>query len=865
MDLVSLASNLSGAAAEMYTPKSSRKKRSRIIRWLDSNRTHMHKGGYWTIGNEPNTQPSHEFEPSLVRMLIVRLSTYDKVASSISHHLVARTARRVGDVFVDFAYLPPKEDYELLILNNIPLWFGVSSKYPACQFDVIGISNSVVMELVNLPSLLINSGIPLFKSQRLDNDEVPLIVLGGCNSANTSILNGGVEGIGHGLVDAILIGDGEIPVRQLLEILKRAKLHGWKKSHILRQCHGRVSGFYEPDRYEHLYENETLVSVKPNADYVEFPVRKSILYDQDSEDVLYDVPISYAADGTVYLEISRGCGAMCNFCREAWENKPYRERSSESILRSIRRFKAISGVSEVALHAFDVSMHSEFHFLMDMLLNNFGKIQFLNARLDILAEDANISSVLRATGVSRCLFALEGISSRIRAYLNKNITEPQIIRSFEKLLEAQAHTIMMNIILTGLETEEDFAEFDTLVGKLNDARLERNSEVDLLVRVCPLFFEPFSPLQYGDARAVYHNIDSRMDAVLKLCEKNSFHTSIKVPYARAEICQLLTTGDRRLTPVIIDLSLNHDFAYYEDDDITWEDVHLWRTLLVKHSIDCNSCFSEKREANVFPWDDIDVGVSRPYLWQQYCRASSYSEMPYCIRTASNNGHCTRCGACPSKEHIKSVVKRKLNSYEIPYPLVSNTILRVKVRIDKSLSTVPKNFFGHAVARQLMLCSRDFTDSYRHLISHARRNLRNDFCYGYNIYEYAMTKPIPVPVDAAGGKYAEIVDTKWVGVRRLRWDVAAYRIQDTCYRKVHNLHDIGEILARNEMGSLVLAERANSLEKKEVQIDGYYQKTQKQCFRCGSMVVLDSFDERALCLHCDIAPSFRVSSDSHTHT
>jgi hypothetical protein len=55
-------------------------------------------------------------------------------------------------------------------------------------FDVIGISNSIVQEMVNLPTLLAHSGIPLRKADRLRAPDVPLLLLGGANALFTSVL-----------------------------------------------------------------------------------------------------------------------------------------------------------------------------------------------------------------------------------------------------------------------------------------------------------------------------------------------------------------------------------------------------------------------------------------------------------------------------------------------------------------------------------------------------------------------------------------------------------------------------------------------------------------------------------------------------
>ena len=40
----------------------------------------------------------------------------------------------------------------------------------------------------------------------------------------------------------------------ILEVVKKGKSTGLTKAEILNACHGKVDGFYEPDKYEHQYK-----------------------------------------------------------------------------------------------------------------------------------------------------------------------------------------------------------------------------------------------------------------------------------------------------------------------------------------------------------------------------------------------------------------------------------------------------------------------------------------------------------------------------------------------------------------------------------------------------------------------------------
>ena len=120
------------------------------------------------------------FEDASYRVLIVRLSPFRDVDKSIPHLFLFQEVRRaLPRAFVDLAFFPSTPDRALFDQEGIPYLVGVQSLRSADEFDLVLISNAYTLELINLPVLLIRSGIPLFSSQR--GPEWPILVLGGSN------------------------------------------------------------------------------------------------------------------------------------------------------------------------------------------------------------------------------------------------------------------------------------------------------------------------------------------------------------------------------------------------------------------------------------------------------------------------------------------------------------------------------------------------------------------------------------------------------------------------------------------------------------------------------------------------------------
>ena len=100
-----------------------------------------------------------------LRLLIVRLSTFADVERSTPHLFLAREIRReMPGAFIDMAFLPCPADQALLREHGVPLCIGTQSHRSLDEFDLVLVSNSYLLELVNLPHLLAGSGVPVWAS-----------------------------------------------------------------------------------------------------------------------------------------------------------------------------------------------------------------------------------------------------------------------------------------------------------------------------------------------------------------------------------------------------------------------------------------------------------------------------------------------------------------------------------------------------------------------------------------------------------------------------------------------------------------------------------------------------------------------------
>lgn len=745
-----------------------------IKQWYEKNYYLLSLAGLWLKGEEPNTMDPALFHQAELRFLICRLSTYRDVSISISHPLVAQIAQEVEGVFTDFAFLPPPKDLDLMTASKIPMWVGTTTKEPPCSFDVLGISNSFVLELLNLPKLLHFSGIPLFKSERMIRPDVPLIVLGGASSAVTSVLHGPIkeQGFGNdcGLVDAVFIGEGEYAIKQFLEVVKKGKSSGLSKTEILQACHGKVDGFYEPDKYEHRYkvviqhppeiqgttektrnplsDKKVLVEITPKEPYVPYPVKSATVYDLDQVRTMESCPVWYETEslGIGSLQISNGCPCFCSFCAESWERKPYRERSLSMLEKGLRSAKAQQGLDTVTLFSFNFNTHTDLYPMILSFYREVVSVSLKSQRFDLLSTDRFLVEVQQVIGKTTVSCGMEGISERLRRSLHKNLTEEQIYKACEFLFERGIRELKIFLICTGLEQSEDFGEFGKFVKRLGDLKSMSDSSVRIIFSLTPLYYPPHTPLQFHKCLTAIEDTKKIRREIERICKFNSMEFRESASFEEIWLTQLLAMGDRRLTPALIRSSITDGFVYY--NTVPKQILRNWRDYLMELGLSEENYFRAKGKDDIFPWDDIDLGISKKFLWEEYERSIHFTEREYCLGRPQVAAQCLGCGACPTATHI-----RKLTHHTISQPFLmeeirsiadskrNKLILRVVVEIESTLRLVAKRFIGVAIARALMLAMPEVVPYYQSLSAHLRdfgdETVTADFTYGINVYHLAF--------------------------------------------------------------------------------------------------------------------------------
>lgn len=739
--------------------------------------------GVQYIGDEPNVVISG-YEEAEIRVLIGRLSSYEATRPSMTIPLLYQIIQEnTKGVFADRSYLPPKKDLELFEANRIPLYFGITSKQPARSFDVLAISNAIIMENINFARLLNSSGIDLMFSERMKDPGAPIVLIGGCNVRNVEYLFGDYSeapftGTG-GMVDAAVLGAGEETLPAFLEYVKKAKRAGQdKKTTLINMLSEKaVEGLYLPWMYDAVYEGKKLVKTTPKPEYVGIAptLVKAATVMIDTKRPLTRDFISYVgSNGCADIEISRGCGVgTCAFCQECMTERPYSQRSFEDLKRYYNEARIYQGAEEAGAYCFNWSSHTQIYELLKHLYEEFGRVGLISNRIDMIHDNKELLKISYFLGNRHWTTGIEGCSERLRAALHKGATEPMILKAVHDAMEIGFNEIKLFFIATGREEPSDIQECCDMLQKIYDIREKLGKKCFVRMSFTPLFSKSFTPLQWQEILPALNLNADTLRAVVEKCQVLGFGFRTSCKRSEIRISNLLEQGDRRLTPLLIKSSIYDGFIYY--GNVPGTEPAKWDIRLKDVGLDWLDYFSIKAVDNVFPWDHLHFGIDKPWLLKRYNMWLNYEERQSCLghrkleevdgmvqmnevglpKWSLVKGKCEGCKACPTSKYIKDLTQATLSNTQMgdayavnqlgTYKKGTNAVLRLKYDIDEIHAGVPKNVWPRVIARAFMLSNEYAPESFNKCMRVTMTQLADEEkqpIFGVDYADIGMTEFVP---------------------------------------------------------------------------------------------------------------------------
>ena len=597
------------------------------------------------VGGELNATLK-PWESAAVRWALMYPDAYEVGLPNQGIMILYEVINEIPDALAERTYAVWSDLEALMREHGVPQ-FTVDGHRPVKAFDVLGVSFATELGYTNLLNALDLAGIPLHAAERTTED--PVVLAGGHAAFNPEPI--------ADFIDAAVLGDGEEAVGEITDVIRAWKAEGRPggRDELLTRL-AESGTVYIPRFYDVDYaEDGRIASVTPNRERVPAIVAKRTTMDLDAWPYPKQplVPLAESVHERMSVEIFRGCTRGCRFCQAGMITRPVRERSIEGIGAMVQKGLEATGFEEVGLLSLSSADHSEIGEVTKQLADRYTGtntgLSLPSTRVD--AFNIDLANELSRNGRrSGLTFAPEGGSERIRRVINKTVSEEDLIKTVSAAYANGWRQVKL-YFMCGLptETDEDVLQIAEMARNVIRAGRESSGQKDVRCTISIGGFvpKPHTPFQWA-AQTDPETVDDRLRKLREAVNSDRrLGRAIGMRYhdgKPSHIEGLLSRGDRRVGRVIERVwreggrfdGWSEHFSYERwvaacESELTPLGVSLaWFTT------------RERTEDEVLPWDHLDSGLDKQWLWDDWQDALDERELDDCRWTP-----CFDCGVCPA--------------------------------------------------------------------------------------------------------------------------------------------------------------------------------------------------------------------------
>jgi len=524
--------------------------------------------------------------------------SYELGMSNLGFQTAFRSFAEQPGVHCERAFLPPARESApgLLVTGSAgdrpsdragqradaPAAVSLETGTPLRDFDVVAFSVSYELDFLGLARMLEAGGVPLRARERGEDD--PLVLMGGV----CSLLN--PEPVAD-FLDAAAIGDA----RALAPAVSTSLLAGRAMDRRERlSALTRVPGIYVPSFYEPTHDGDGTLSGFRALDGAPLPVRAN--WGGRGAPAVTAVISSGSHFADAFLvEMSSGCARRCRYCAAGHVYHPVVFHDLEEMERSVDA--PLEHTRRVGLVSAALADHPSAVELLTRLAERGVEVTVSSIHADRV--DRRLASALVKAGVRTVTLAPETGTERLRSAIGKPVTD-DVLSSAVSALASEGIEGLKLYFMLGLpgEMDEDVEAIPPLARGLFETFASGRRRVRTSVGLSSFVPKPRTPFQWLP-----------MAGVAELRSKLSFVRRGLSRYSRIDVSAggprearregVLARGGRELSNAIA---------------LCVEEGLPWGAALRTAAVDPKTVLDRLRdEGEVFPWDVVDVGLSKERL------------------------------------------------------------------------------------------------------------------------------------------------------------------------------------------------------------------------------------------------------------
>ncbi len=558
---------------------------------------------------------------------------YDLGMSNLGLMILYDIINKHRNLLAERVFSPWTDMEKIMRERRLPL-FSLETKHAIREFDMLAMSLPYEQLFTNALNMMDLAGMPVRSEDR--DESYPLVIAGGHACYNPEPM--------APFIDVFVVGEGEEAILRIISTMRAA-------THLDRETQLRhlaqIEGCYVPRFYEVDYhEDGTIARIYPTMPEAPPRVMKTIVPVMPPPVTKFIIPFVETVHNRAPIEIMRGCTRGCRFCHAGMITRPVRERPVDEIIQAMEEILDETGYEEISLLSLSSSDYTHVLELTEKIGEEFGHLG-LSISLPSLRTETVSTQLMDNLGDSKrggFTLAPEAATERMRNIINKYVTHEELLDTAREIYRREWRTIKLYFMIGHpQETLEDVqAIVDLSKAVLAEGRRFHGKKASVNVGVSTFIPKPHTPFQW-EPMDTQENVNDK----IALLQQEMRGQGLRLRWNDPETSYyegFLARGDRRVAEVVERAWRNgakfdawHEFF----------DLEQWQEAFAAEGLVMDFYTHRKRPIDeIFPWEHIDVALTRKFLTQDYLMSQREETRIDC------RDQCFACGILPKLKDLR---------------------------------------------------------------------------------------------------------------------------------------------------------------------------------------------------------------------